>query len=221
MNKHKRNESGFSVVELLLIVVVIAVLGAASWLFYTHRKKTSTATPVATTTKSTTTTVTKAPVDPTAAWTAYSDTTGKFSLRYPTTWVKAEHPELCSPGILLLGPTANTVGHCASEDFGEVSIVSSDNDTRASYEMAAGYTSIVSTAVTVDGVVGKKVSAVAKDQANQDAFALGALDDGTIVVRYTFFTNGKTYAATYTQKAGNPDVLSDFNLLVTKTLTFK
>ncbi len=220
MKTIKNNESGFSAVELVLIIALVVALGVIGWLVYRNQKKTSTA-PVTNTTTAVQKPAPATPaVDPTAKWTAYSDATGKFSLRYPTTWVTATSPELCSPGILLLGPTKNTVGRCASEGFGQVHVMSNDGDSRNTNELGSGYVNVEKKDVTVANIVGKKESGVAKGQVTPDSPGLGALEDGTIVVNYIFFTNGKTYVAGYTQNVGDSDVLSDFNLLVTKTLTF-
>jgi hypothetical protein len=219
MKKLQNNQSG-SALTILFIILIVALIGAAGWLVYKNQKKAPATTTTTTVQKTTSTPVPKTEADPTATWTVYSDAAGKFALRYPTTWVKATHPELCSPGILLLGPTTATVGVCASEGFGQVHITSTDGDSRSNYELGTGYTAVTKTDVTVDGVTGKKISGTAKGQAASDTPGMGALADGTIVVNYVFYTNGKTYVAGYTQPPANPDVLNDFNLLVTKSLTF-
>jgi hypothetical protein len=46
------------------------------------------------------------------------------------------------------------------------------------------------------------------------------LPNGAKVVVYYFYAHGKTYVAQYTQESGHPDVLRDFDLMVTRTLKF-
>jgi hypothetical protein len=64
---------------------------------------------------------------------------------------------------------------------------------------------------------GYKYTGVAKDNSN---FGI-SLPVGTKVVLYCFRANGDvTYQAEYNQEPNYPDVLTDFNLMVTKTLQF-
>jgi Tfp pilus assembly protein PilE len=43
MNKINKNESGFSVVEVILVVVIVALIGSVGWLVYNNHHKTTTA----------------------------------------------------------------------------------------------------------------------------------------------------------------------------------
>jgi hypothetical protein len=70
----------------------------------------------------------------------------------------------------------------------------------------------------VSNVVGTRTSGTAQNQAN--ILEVGALPDGTNVVDYVFYTNNKTYAISYEQHPSYPNVLSDFELLVTNTFKF-
>ncbi len=69
--------------------------------------------------------------------------------------------------------------------------------------------------VLVYGANGHRAEGLAKNQASIDG--PGGYPDGTKVVIYSFFTKGRTYTLQYVQKAGYPDVLTDFDLMVTKT----
>ncbi|OGL30444.1 hypothetical protein A3F37_01035 [Candidatus Saccharibacteria bacterium RIFCSPHIGHO2_12_FULL_41_12] len=217
----KKNENGFSFIGFLLILIIIAILGFVGWYVYkanndakNAQKNTS---QEAENPSKSIKSKKSAPIDPTKDWTAYSDAKGQFSLKYPVKWVKAERPELCNPGLLLLGANASSVGVCASESFGQVAIASIAGDQRADNKLAAGYNNITSQQVTVDGVVGTRDAGSAFGQQSE----IGAVyPNGTKVVKYIFFTAGITYTATYVQGANYPDALSDFDLLVTKTLKF-
>jgi hypothetical protein len=46
------------------------------------------------------------------------------------------------------------------------------------------------------------------------------LPDLTKVVIYSFYANGRTYIAQYNQRIDDPDILPDFDLMITKTLKF-
>ncbi len=223
--KKDKKQQGFTAVEAVLILVIVAIIGFVGWYVWHAKNDTnstydkagnlSLASKPASKQKSTSTT--PQAVDPTADWTAYSSKSGVYSLKYPKSWVTATNPELCSEGTLLLGANSKSVGKCASEGFGQISVTSSAGDYSSTSTFSGGYASVTKSSVTVDGVLGVKESGVAS---GQDA-ALGSLADGVKVVEYTFYTKGRTYNVTYTQDPTYPDVLSDFDLMVTKTLKFQ
>jgi hypothetical protein len=160
--------------------------------------------------------------DPTANWTAYSSTKGKFSLKYPSTWVQPTNQNLCNPGLfdrsLYLGPTAGTVLHCASEYFGMVNVASTDGDHRADFKLDANsYGNIVTSAVTLNGVTGQKETGTLTKVPDGPS----PLKVGTKEINYVFFTNNITYSATYSQGPTDPDVSADFDTMITKTLKFQ
>ena len=51
-------------------------------------------------------------------------------------------------------------------------------------------------------------------------FDLEGLPDGAKVVIYSIYVHGRTYVAQYIQRSGDPNVLREFDLMVTKTLKF-
>ena len=216
---HKRNEKGFSVIELILILLFIAAIAFGGWYIYKTKHKDSSSKTSSSSKSESSSSSSGKKSDPTAGWTAYSNAPGVFSFKYPPTWVQATHPELCNEGLVLLGATAQTVGICATESFGQVAISSVDGDRRSESVLDPTlYTGITSTSVTVSGVSGTKMTGTAQNQAAN--LMVGGLPDGTTVVQYIFYTNNKTYALVYNQQPTYPDVLSNFELLVTNTFKF-
>jgi len=164
--------------------------------------------------------------DLTADWTAVSSAKGKFSFRFPKTWVQPVNRDLCSPELfdraVYLGPDADSVLKCATEYFGQVSVFSVDGDKRGDYGLNSGYKQVIDKEVNVNGLIGHRISGVATAPAPGAAF--GPVE-GTIEVRYVFYApTGTTYVAKYTQapKGNSPstNVLNDFDIMVTKTLKF-
>jgi hypothetical protein len=158
--------------------------------------------------------------DPYADWKAYSSTAGQFSLKYPSTWVVPDNLSSCTSGLLLLAPTSQSLGKCATESSGEMSFLSVAGDQSSTYQIKAtdGYTGLTTESVKVQGVTGTKYTATAQGQ--QDKPGVGGLPDNTNVVVYVFYTAGKTYVATYNQTPSYTDVLSDFVSVVTGTFKF-
>lgn len=216
-----RTHRGFTIIEGLLILVIVGILGFTGWYVYNARNNTNKSAKNADSANSSTANYSKktAATDPTASWIAYSSKDGVFSLKYPKTWVTATHPELCSPGILLLGANTQSVGVCGSESFGQVSVASVSGDSQKDNDLSThGFKDVTTSAVTIGGVTGQKQTGTSSGQAASGA--PNALPDGIKVTKYVFFTNSKTYTFTYTQASTYPDVLSDFDLMVTKTLKF-
>ncbi|HCM51715.1 TPA: hypothetical protein DIS56_01095 [Candidatus Saccharibacteria bacterium] len=217
-------KKGFISLEVLLILFIAVLLAGTGWYVLKAKDKASSTYSDADAANSSQLKygkkeVVKEQKDPTADWVAYSSTEGKYSLKYPKTWAAATNPESCSPGILLLGGNAGSVGKCATESFGQISVVSTDGDSVNDQKLSTGYKDVTSENVTVNNVAGTKMSGTASGQSGDEISA--GMPDGTKVVKYIFYTNGKTYTANYIQMSTYPDVLSDFNLLVTKTLKFQ
>lgn len=222
MKISKLNQKGVSGLETLLVLIVLIILAGTGYYVYQANNKAGNTLNTASNTAQSLTLRRS-----TAKWTAYSSQAGMFSLKYPKTWVQASNPDGCSPGILLLGPDKASVGHCASEDFGQISVVSTAGDNRASYDNSKdpNYKDIKTKTVTVSKVQGTRIEATAvaaAANANDSSQALTtSYPAGTKVVKYIFFTNNRTYVATYVQNAsgaGSKNVLADFDLMVT---TFK
>lgn len=216
-----KNQSGFGTVETLLVVVLVGIIGFTGWYVWQANKDVNDS--LKNVDNGTHKTTKKASgdkaSDPTAGWTAYSSKEGQFSLRYPTSWATATHPEDCSPGMLLLGANTSVVGKCASDGGSHISVYTNDGDRRQYSELnGAYYTDIKTEAVTVDGVDGKRQSGTY--QSTEEGIGPS---NGDKEVVYVFYTNGKTYVASYKVVLHGtvmPDALQDFDLMVTKTLKF-
>ena len=220
----KKNQKGFALIEALLILIILLLIAFAGWWVWQSKAKISktqedTANSQSEPAKSDKKAAQKPAVDPTADWKAYSNADGQYSLKHPTSWVRASSPELCTPTLFLVAGNAASVGKCASEGFGQMSVDSSAGNILSEAEFTAtNYTDLQTEAVTVAGVAGKKQTGTYK-QTGEDIGP--GPQTGDKFVKYTFYTNGRTYSAVYAIKAAYPDVLSDFNTMVTKTLQFK
>lgn len=221
-----RKQQGFSALMLVLILIVLGLIGFTGWYVWDSKKKTddsyksasdSSQSIPSTQKKESVSEITTA--DPTSEWVAYSNTAGEFSLKHPKNWVRAESPELCNPDIFLVGADSKSVGRCASEGFGQMSVFSTDGDQKSSNSLKNidGYGQFSESKATAAGVEGVRQTAVATGEVTGP----GVPPKGTQEVKYIFYTNGKTYVATYVQQSGFPDALSDFDLMITKTLQFK
>jgi hypothetical protein len=220
--KTTHDQKGFSAVEAIIILVVVAVLGLGGW--YAWKKQDTKDTPKTKTSqaqsKSTDPKAAKREAhDPTAEWATYANAAAKFSFKHPKTWVFADNPEACTEGLVLFASDHTALGTCASESGGQMMVMGTDGDVRGSYKLGQGYltdyTDVTEAAVTADGVTGTKQTAIASGQEG-----VGILPDGTKVVQYAFYVNGKTYVAKYTQRSTYPAALSDFEVLVSQTLKF-
>lgn len=226
MNIRKLNQKGFSIGELLLLLIILIIIGFVGWYVWQSQQKANKnyddaaqgAGNAQKTEKKAAEKKAAEPADPTADWLTYTNKEGSFSFKYPKTWVQAEHPELCTPTIALFAANAASVGKCATESFGQMSWVSQEGNQLGNCELdAAHYPDLTTEAVTVNGVGGKKQTGTYK--AGADDIGPGP-QTGDKIVRYTFFTNNRTYYASYAVQPAYPDVLSDFNTLMTKTFKF-
>lgn len=219
-------QKGFSLVEILLIFLILAIIGAGGWYVLSKNKDSSTdKTPTDTGQKQDNSepqpaqkpAPAPAEPDPTADWASYTDETFGYTLKYPTDWVTADNPELCVEGSFMTAPSADSVGRCASESGGQVSISAREggyeggNDYTASY-----YTDRTEEEVVVSGVAATKISATVMGM--EDEVEIGAQEDGTTVVQYLITKDGVTYIALYTQRSSYTDELDTFTTIVEDTL---
>lgn len=217
-----KSQKGFSVIEGLLILVIVGLLGGTGWYVWDSKKNSDKSLNTAAQTEIKTGAGTKTgQKDPTADWTAYSNKPGEYSLKYPSTWFRPNNEEFCTPELLMLGPTVDSTGKCASEAFGQISVTSVPGDYRTVNNFEDKYyKDIEKKSVEIGAVKGERLTGIAHCQeASKDDCALNT-PDGTKEVKYIFYTNNRTYVATYRQWENHQDVLSDFDLMVTKTLKF-
>lgn len=217
MKKLAKNQGGFGVIEVLLTLIILGLIVFTAYYVWNAKqdtdktlKPTDSTVEVKKNTPSTTT-------DKTASWTAYTNKTAGFSLKYPKTWVTPAHPDSCGKDILMLGADDKSVGTCASENAGQMTISSRPDEAGCQDLSGSSWTQNSKETVTVSGVTGTKTVATAKEQGD----GMGALPKGTKMVQYCFVTSGTTYTANYTQLSTYPDVLDDFNAMVNKTLKFE
>jgi hypothetical protein len=226
-----KNYQGFSPAMILLSVVVVVVLGGVGYyVYHSNNKETAKNSSVQSTNK-TISPSSKTSTSLTPALKSYSDPSGKFSVKYPSTWVIASNPSDCSPGILLLGPDSQSVGKCGSGSFGQISITTSAGDVQSDNDLNGdpGFKNTESRAVNVASVSGTRFQGVAGgDPGGEGDFSIqagpNAFPVGSTVVRYMFFTNNTTYMANYVRRAsgvGTKDVLADFDNMIVSSLQFK
>jgi hypothetical protein len=223
-----RNQTGFSLAGLLLILVAVGTIGGAGCNAHKAQQgagKSSDNASSASESGAKQIDQQKsqpAEIDETANWTPYISAEGKFSLRHPKNWARPTEPELCTPGLFMAGADAKSVGQCASDNFGQIYVSSTEGWRLNEHKLTTGnypYQNITSRKASVDNIEGWRETGTAMGQTDEK-FEMPGLPDGAKVVVYSFYAHGRTYAAQYTQRIGDPDVLRDFDLMVTKTLKF-
>jgi Tfp pilus assembly protein PilE len=215
-----KNQKGFGLIEILLLVIALTLIAAVG--FYVYKTNQAEDQEQAQTAVSTEAQTDETEPDPTSDWVAYTDNAGYFSLKYPSNWITAENPEDCSKGILLLGADKDSVGKCATESFGQISVYSNPGNLLADTELdAEHYPDLQTKTVTIDGVEGKRQTGTYQKTASDDDFGFGP-SEGDKTTKYTFFTNNRTFSLNYSNPVGSsyPDVIEDFDLMATETFKF-
>jgi len=216
MNK---NEKGFGIVQVLLLLTVVAIIGGTGYFVYKKNNNTGTipkGTSKVAVIKANDTTSTVV-VDPTKDWIAYTNTAAKFSLKYPSSWVVPANTKFCSAELFMVGGDAKSVGTCASENIGQMYVTSSLKTATSDSELKdTDYTDLKSKVVIANGVTGKRQAGTYK---LTNEFGIGP-EAGDKKVQYLFVSGGREYIAGYNIGVNYPDVLKDFDLMITKTLTF-
>jgi hypothetical protein len=213
----KQYSKGFGAVEVLIVLAVVTLLGAGGWYAYHHAHNKAPVPAAHTDTPKKSTSTKPASTDPTADWRTFTSAKGKYSFKYPATWSLAEHLDQCADGLTLIGPSEQSVGACASENSGEVSLYGSPGDNRGSYKLGLDYKDVAITDITVNGVAGTRSTGTVSNSGPEEG--VGILPDNTKTVRYVFYTNGWTYYINYSQTPVYPDALNQFVQIV-QTFTF-
>jgi Tfp pilus assembly protein PilV len=111
----KRNENGFSAVEVILLLVIVSLIGVVGFMVYKNHNKTSNSTTTASTTKSSTT-PTKATPDPYAGWQSYSDS--HVSFKYPSGWQMGNGDKYATVGLGVTSPNFTSTAFTTADNTG-------------------------------------------------------------------------------------------------------
>jgi len=216
----KKDQNGFSTVEGLLVGVIIAMITGVGYFVYKADQSSNKQQADSSVSQQEKSTNDQAK-DPTEGWKSYKDKDGLFSLKYPSSWTIAENLDMCDPGLVLLGANKESTGACQSDNGGQISVEARKGDLlRSDYELLPEYYSDIKTeSITINGVASMKQ--LGTFSPNEEVFLGPKKGDKKLI--YIFQDGGYTYAASYYIKKDNPypDVQSDFELMITKTLKFK
>jgi hypothetical protein len=226
------NQKGLSSVEALLILVIILNLGSVGYSRLEAGKSQGIASEASQIGAKQTTQQKDLPekTDATADWITFVSSQRGFSLRHPKYWaVGFKEPQYCfGSGVsdFVAGADADLVAQCGSEYKGQIYVSSEEGNQLGKHKLETDkdfFESFSSQKVTVANIKGTRKSGTAKGQFSEkfeEKYVLPGLPDGTKVVIYSFYTHGRTYVAEYNHRIGEPDILRDFDLMITKTLKF-
>jgi hypothetical protein len=222
-----RNQKNLSSVEALLILVIILNLSSVGC---SRREGIASEASQIEAKQSTQQKDLPEKTDATANWITFVSHQGGFSLRHPKYWaVGFKEPQSCfGYGVsdFVAGANADLVAKCGSEYNGQIYVSSKEGNQLDKHKLETDkdfYQNLSNQKVTVDNIEGTRESGTAKGQFSEkfeERYVLPGLPDGTKVVVYSFYTHGRTYVAEYNHRIGEPDILRDFELMITKTLKF-
>lgn len=210
----RRNQRGFALVGVLLTIILVLIVVVS---IYVKTVRTQDNPEIITTTEH------KSEIDPTKDWKIYKDPAGFFEFKYPNSWSLPSDMSMCEPGRVMMGANMESTGACESGNTGQMLVQSvKGNLLRSTYEPIAPYfneSEVKWESINVDGVAGlKQIGTVVMPSKIYPGLVAG---DKLLV--YTFQKDGYTYIARYylRQQDPFPDVQSDFETMVVKTLKFK
>ncbi len=224
MRKLLSNQKG-AIDIVLILVIFVAALGMGGYVYYRQQQanKVYDAAGSGSTVSKHAKKKAVSAVDPTADWTVFTSTKGKYTLKYPASWSKVTCDN--NDTTLYLAANSKTVAVCNSDSGSQMVVTSEAGDAQTSKKLEArnsGDTATIGTVttqtVTVDGVQGVRQSAAIISD-------VGLLNTnvGTTLITYVFYAKGRTYSADYSFDAKNKsyqDVSADFDTMVKSTLTF-
>jgi hypothetical protein len=204
MGKIRRDEAGFSAIEIVLVLFVVGLIGVVGFMVYkNHNKKVTTNSVATTTTTAPTSTQTKTTtpaLDPYADWKKYCDTVTNGCFRYPSDWddlIKGTDVTALGGNkgeTLTLEYTQPTDANGGLGDFLTKSI-DPVTISGSSYQLVGGYYTIsnVPGYYLVDSTLaqqlGLKVGATTKIS-NNDLYFTFASKKATLVVHYNTAASG-------------------------------
>ena len=121
MKQLKKNEHGFSAVELVLVLVIVALIGIVGWMVYKNHNKSTPATTVSETTSTTT--------NPYAGWKSYTLQYENISFNYPSNWTLKDDSETMAEANQGLSPV-----NCTLNDGSDDVILTAPDSTSISLE---------------------------------------------------------------------------------------
>jgi hypothetical protein len=202
--KYLRSQAGFA--QVLLVALVLVAIAAAGYFAYQAKKSSNKEVARPTPTVSSSPTPTSTP-EVTADWTAYTSADGRFSLKYPKTWVTGD----CNGAeaiTFFLATVKSDLGHCNSDSVGQMEVMSVAGDKLAESKGDKSWVRI--TIGGTDGYVSRQTDV---GYVNPD-YKLA------VVKEYLFTKNGRTFEIYYMQDThlGYPDAEKDFTTMAEKTL---
>lgn len=146
-----------------------------------------------------------------ASFVKYVNQTGDYNISYPPDWLAL----VCegNMGTIFLAPDEESQALCASEKFSPVSVTSNAGDQRSlsAAEIQKYASEVEVTNVTINAVTG--IKATYTHDGNEFAAK------GTKYIQYEFFTNKRTYTASYGQEPTGENLVADFEAMA-QTLKF-
>jgi Tfp pilus assembly protein PilE len=186
VGKLQKDETGFSAVEVVLVLVIVALIAIVGYMVYHNHHKTTTAA-VSTTAAQTSTPKSTKTANPYTGWGTYTDTSGWFTLKYPTEWsdntVKAGTTVSEGPNQTPTKLTANAQGNLSPTVInGQIGtgLLSVSTDT---------YTGTVQAYLAKNGAATQNKDLTINGY--QAHFGVGTNNGGDTYRTYEVFNNGK------------------------------
>jgi cytoskeletal protein RodZ len=216
MGKLKNDQNGFSAVEAVLIIVIAGMIGFVGWYVYRAMKNTNNAysSSLADSTGSSAKFKHKsskkgaANADPTANWTTVKSPDASFTFKLPQSWVSLTCEKSGgSASTVYIASSQSYLAACQSDNTGEADLdMRADNSASAAPQKQSTDQSFTSESFTANGIKGYKATEVT------------AVDDAllpnTKIITYSFFSNGKSFYASYRQPSNGKDDTAVFEQIV-------
>ena len=166
-----------------------------------------------------------APSGPTAGWPLITNTSGGFSLRYPTGWQIDGPCTVVGRGLFFpleqgpvvevrLGPTATA--SCGTEVYDHVGVVVDSYIAASPPVGAPGPCVLVNRqGVTIGGVSGTRV--VTSPNPSGPSCGAGAVTS----IEYSFQVGQRVFLVSYYQFVGDPDLIPEIDTIMTQTWSFQ